>query len=99
MVVSKKKSEGTDSDSGFVSMKSGDTIEMMKSFGVAMKGNKKVYNGGGHVAFLHNNELVRMVPGQVKKVPKQVIEQFNSNKKPDVFVEPGSQKLGDEVKD
>jgi hypothetical protein len=73
--------------------------EWMKCYGRRVNSeNKHVFGGGGHVLFQDKDGApIKMVPGQVRRVPKQVVEFFNNRgpRTTPVFVKPGSQKEGD----
>lgn len=83
------------------SVASGGDVEMMKAYGVRHKpGGRKVYGGGGILNYTDTDgSNVRMIPGQVRKVPRQVIARFNRQGCPPVFVPPGSQVEGQPVKE
>lgn len=76
-----------------------EDTEWMKCYGRRVaKDNREVFGGGGEVMFQDNDGTpVKMVPGQVRKVPSGVVEFFNNRgpRATPVFVEPGSQKPGD----
>lgn len=82
--------------------KSGDDVMIMKSYGVRFGlGGKKVYGGGGiFCGVMPDGSTFRMVPGNVRPLPKQVIDRYNqASKKGPIFVPPGSQKPGEEIKE
>ncbi len=75
----------------------------MKAYGQrnVMSGERagqRVYGGGGIVRFRDGEKKIKMVPGEIREVPDGVVERMNAGDKK-VFVEPGSQKEGDVVKE
>ena len=81
--------------------KAGDQVEVMKSFGLRIRHDGKKVRGGGGIftGVLPDGSKFKMVPGQVRTLPKQVVEKYNAaSKKGPIFVEPGSQEKGATIK-
>ncbi|MCK5020342.1 MAG: hypothetical protein KAS32_25110 [Candidatus Peribacteraceae bacterium] len=82
----------------------GPAREWMKAFGQRSvtsgeRSGHRVYGGGGLVRFRdENGKKIKMAPGQVRVVPNGVVRRANAYGSK-VFVKPGSQKEGDEVRE